>query len=320
MTLFGYHASHEQFSPRDLLRWTRLAEEVGFDCAKSSDHFHPWSERQGQSGFAWSWLGSAMEATRFPIGIISAPGYRYHPAILAQAAATVEQMYPGRLTFAVGTGEAISESITGLPWPDKAERNARLGECVEIIRALFAGETVTHRGRVTAVEAKLYSRPDRPPPLLGAAVSESTAEWLGSWADGMLTVAAEPDTLRKMIDAFHRGGGVGKPIYLQVALSWAASIEEAEAQALEQWGPCAIGGEVNWDLRRPSDFDQASRFVTAEDVKQSVRVSADLGQHTAWLGEFAELGFAAIYLHPVGRHQQAFVETFGEKVLPALRR
>jgi coenzyme F420-dependent glucose-6-phosphate dehydrogenase len=155
MTRFGYHVSHEQFAPSDLLQWTKRAEEAGFDCAMSSDHFHPWSERQGQSGFAWSWLGAAMEATNLPFGIISAPGYRYHPAVIAQGAATLAQMYPDRLWLALGSGEAINESITGAAWPDKQERNARLFECAQIIRALFAGETVTHRGRVAALVQSL---------------------------------------------------------------------------------------------------------------------------------------------------------------------
>jgi probable non-F420 flavinoid oxidoreductase len=319
MTRFGFHASHEQFAPRDLLDWTRLAEQTGFDCAMSSDHFQPWSERQAQSGFAWSWLGSALQATKFPIGIVSAPGYRYHPAVLAQGAATLSQMYPGRLWLALGSGEAINEAITGLPWPDKQERNARLKECADIIRSLFAGETVTHRGRVNVVEAKLYSRPESPPLVLGAAVTKETAEWVGSWADGLLTTAGPPDELSNTLDAFRRGGGEGKPAYLQVALSWAANEDEAEREALHQWGSVAIGGEAAWDLRRPKDFDAATRFVRGEDVRKSVLVSADLQQHQAWLAEYAAMGFAEIHLHQVARDQRGFVEAFGTHVLPALR-
>jgi coenzyme F420-dependent glucose-6-phosphate dehydrogenase len=319
MARFGYHVSHEQFTPADLLRWTKHAEDSGFDCAMSSDHFHPWSERQGQSGFAWSWLGAAMERTAFPFGIISAPGYRYHPAIVAQGAATLAQMYPGRLWLALGSGEAINEAITGLAWPDKQERNARLLECAHIIRALFAGETVTHRGRVTVVEAKLYSRPEHSPMLVGAAVSESTAEWVGSWADALITVQASPEQLGGVVEAFRRGGGEGRPMFLQVALAWAQSEAEAEAEAIHQWGPNAVGGEAQWDLRRPQDFDAVSRFVTADDIRKSVLVSADLGRHRAWLSEYAEIGFAEIYLHQVGRQQLSFIDAFGEHVLPALR-
>ena len=317
---FGFHASHEQFTPRDLLDWTRLAEQAGFDCAMSSDHFHPWSERQAQSGFAWSWIGAALEATHFPVGIISAPGYRYHPAIVAQGAATLAQMYPGRVWLALGSGEAINEAITGLPWPDKKERNARLKECAEITRALFAGETVTHRGRVTCVEAKLYSRPESPPLLLGAAVTNETAAWVGSWADGLITTAGAPDELRKKLDAFRRGGGEGKPVHLQVALSWAPTEDEAEREALHQWGSVALGGEAAWDLRRPQDFDAACRFVRGADIRKSVLVSGDLQQHQAWLAGYAELGFAEIHLHQVARDQRGFIEAFGAHVLPELRR
>lgn len=317
---FGYHASHEQFSPRALLTWTRLAQEAGFDCAMSSDHFHPWSESQGHSGYAWSWLGAALEATRLPIGVISAPGWRYHPAIIAQGAATLAHMYPDRFWLALGSGEFVNESITGLPWPDKPERNARLKECADVIRALLAGETVTHYGRIQVSEAKLYTRPDSPVPLYGAAVSEATAEWLGGWADGLITVSAPPDRLRRVVDAFRRGGGEGKPLLLQVGLSWAPSEEQALQEAHEQWRFNVIGGDVNWDLRTPRDFDLATRFVRPEDMRQSVLVSADLQQHTAWLAEFAEMGFAEIQLHHVGTSQQAFIEAFGSFVLPALRR
>ncbi|MCK1421338.1 TIGR03885 family FMN-dependent LLM class oxidoreductase [Bradyrhizobium sp. 182] len=276
MARFGYHVSHEQFAPADLLRWTKLAEEAGFECAMSSDHFHPWSERQGQSGFAWSWLGAALEATNLPFGIITAPGYRYHPAVVAQGAATLGQMYPGRIWLALGSGEAINESITGIPWPEKQERNARLLECVHIIRALLAGETVTHRGRVSVVEAKLYTRPEEPVTLVGAAVTEKTAEWLGGWAGALITVQAKPEQLTRVIEAFRRGGGDGKPIILQMALSWAPTEEEAAAEALHQWASNAVGGEVNWDLRRPQDFDNVGRLVKSEDIRQSVLVSADL--------------------------------------------
>jgi G6PDH family F420-dependent oxidoreductase len=134
----GYHASHEQFPPSTLLRLVKAAEQAGFQAAKCSDHFHPWSDRQGHSGYAWSWLGAAMEATRIPFGVISAPGWRYHPAIVAQAAATLAEMYPGRFWLALGSGQALNEGITGLPWPPKAERNARLKESAEVIRARWA--------------------------------------------------------------------------------------------------------------------------------------------------------------------------------------
>jgi probable non-F420 flavinoid oxidoreductase len=319
MARIGYHASHEQFAPSHLLALVQQAEAAGFDCAKSSDHFHPWSERQGQSGFAWSWLGAAMQATRLPFGMISAPGYRYHPAILAQAAATVGEMFPGRLWLALGSGEAINEAITGEPWPEKAERNARLMECVAITRALLAGERVTHRGRVTVVEAKLYSRPQESIRLFGAAVTPDTARLAGSWADGLLTTGDDPEALERVIDAFRSGGGEGKPIHVQTALSWARTDEEALAQALDQWAPSVIGGEINWDLRRPSDFDLVGRLVSREEIARCVMISADPARHGERIAKIAELGVDTIHLHCVGRNQEQFIDMFARHVLPELR-
>lgn len=319
MIKIGYHASHEQFAPSELLQYVQLAHEVGFGCAKSSDHFHPWSDAQGQSGFAWSWLGAAMQATPLPFGIISAPGYRYHPAVLAQAAATIGEMFPGRLWLALGSGEAINESITGTPWPDKKERNARLRECVDVTRALFAGETVTHRGRVTVVEAKLYTRPSMPVPIYCAALTEETARFCGSWADGLLTVGGEIDSVRRTIAAFREGGGDGKPIVVQAALCWAPTDEEALASAMEQWRACVVGGEVKWDLRRPQDFDAVGEMVTASALRQAVPISSDWQKHVDWMSEVAELGVDELYLHQVGRNQEEFIRQAGTQVLPHFR-
>jgi coenzyme F420-dependent glucose-6-phosphate dehydrogenase len=156
--------------------------------------------------------------------------------------------------------------------------------------------------------------------LVGAATSESTAEWLGSWANALITVHASPERLRKVMEAFRRGGGAGKPIILQAALSWAPIEQEAEAKALHQWASNAAGGEVTWDLRRPQDFDTVARFVKREDIRQSVLVSADLGQHTVWPAEYAEMGFDEIHLHQVGRRQLSFIEAFGKHVLPSLKK
>lgn len=320
MARIGFHASHEQFAPSDLLRLVQVAEAAGFDCAMSSDHFRPWGAAQGHSGFAWSWLGAALQATTLPFGIISAPGYRYHPAILAQAAATLCEMFPGRLWLALGSGQRLNEDLTGVAWPEKAERNARLCECADIIRALLRGESVTHHGRVTVIDGQLYSLPKTPPLLLGAAVSEATAEFVGGWADGLLTVNGKPEQVRKVVEAFRRGGGEGKPLLMQVALNWAPSEEEALQGAFEQWRTNALGGEVSWELRSPRDFDTATRFVRPEDMRESVLISSDPSRHAAWLNEFIDLGFEELLLHQVGRNQHAFIDAFGAKVIPQLRR
>jgi probable non-F420 flavinoid oxidoreductase len=320
MTLFGYHASHEQFDPRELLACVQLAEAAGFTRVSASDHFHPWSERQGQSGFVWSWLGAAMETTTLAYRTVSAPGYRYHPAILAQAGATLASMYPGRLWMALGTGQRLNEAITGLPWPAKRERNARLEECAQVMRALWAGETVTHHGRVVVEQAKLYTRPERPPLVIGAAVSAETAAWVGGWADGLITIAGGPaERLKRVVEAFREGGGEGKPVLAQAKVAWGPDEAELRRDALEQWGTNLFDGDMAWELRTPRHFEQAAAFVRPEDLDGGVNVSSDPGRHAAWLHEYAALGVDEITIHNVSRGQRAFIETFGERVLPQLR-
>jgi coenzyme F420-dependent glucose-6-phosphate dehydrogenase len=316
----GFHASHEQFAPSKMLEYTIAAEQAGFDCAMSSDHFKPWSRSQGHSGYSWSWLGAAMARTKFPVGMICAAGYRYHPAVVAQAAATLEEMFPERFWLALGSGERVNEDVTGLPWPTKPERNDKMKECAGIIRALLKGERVTHRGSVTVVDAEIYSRPNTAPPMLGAAVSEATAEFVGGWSDGLLTVAGKPDQVKKVIEAFRRGGGEGKPIHLQVALNWAATEEAALQGAFDHWRFVTLGGDIGWELRSPEDYETATRFVRPEDMRESVLVSSDLSRHAAWLQDYAELGVDAVYLHQVDLNQQGFIEAFAAKVLPQVRK
>ncbi|HVE79197.1 MAG TPA: TIGR03885 family FMN-dependent LLM class oxidoreductase [Gemmatimonadaceae bacterium] len=318
MTRFGYHASHEQYPPSLLLEHVRAAEAAGFARAMCSDHFHPWTEEEGHSGFAWSWLGAALQATALPFGVVNAPGWRYHPAIIAQAAATLAEMFSGRFWLAVGSGEALNEGITGEAWPPRPERNARLGECVDVMRALWRGETVTHRGRVCVEEAKLYSRAATPPPLFGAALSEDTAEFCGRWADGLMTIGGPRDAVAKMIAAFRRGGGEGKPVLVQHSLCWAPTDEEARRNAHQQWRFSPLGGDVLPILRTPKQFAAAARFVTADDVAERVRVSADPARHVAWLREYVELGVDEVYLFNVGKNQRAYIEAFAEHVLPEL--
>lgn len=317
MTFIGYHASHEQFAPDDLMRWVVRAEQAGFTAAMSSDHFSPWSTAQGQAGFAWSWLGAAMQATALPFSIVTAPGDRYHPAILAQAIATLAVMFPGRFAPALGSGEALNEHITGNRWPPKAERDARFRECATIIRALLAGETVTHDGLVTVDDAKLWTRPETPPPLIGAALSEDTARQIGTWADGMITVQGPPEKLRAMIDAFREVAGHDAPVYLQSHISYAATDEEAQANAVDQWKGCVLAGQLGSELRSVRLFEAAASTVRPDDLASAVRISADLKQHRDWIAGDLALGIQGCYLHNVGRNQQEFIDVFGREVLPA---
>ncbi len=318
MTLYGVHASHEQVHPSESLSAVKHAEQAGFDAAMCSDHFSPWSERQGQSTFAWSWLGSALEATNLPFGVVNAPGQRYHPAIIAQSIGTLGAMYPGRFWAALGTGEASNEHITGEVWPRKGLRTARLRECVDIIRALLAGEEVSHDGLVTVDRARVWTRPEEPPLLIGAAVSVETARWCAEWADGLITVNAPPEHLRQMVDAYRDAGGRGK-LHLQVHVSWAPDEDTAVAIAHDQWRSNVFPPPVCWDLDSAEAFDTASADVTPEKVAEVVNISSDLGKHAAWLREYADLGFDELYLHHVGQELDAFIDAFGSKVLPEVR-
>lgn len=316
MAEIGYHASHEQFKPGELLRYAQLAEQAGFRAVNSSDHFFPWSERQGESGFAFAWLGAAMQATSLPFGVVCAPGQRYHPAIIAQAAATLAEMFPGRFWVSLGSGEAINEVINGEKWPSKADRNARLMECALIIRSLLEGETVFHRGLVTVENARLYTLPEIKPLLIGAAVSVETAGWIGSWTDGLITVSKPIDELTQVVNAFRENGGKGKPMYLKVQLSYANTDDEALAGAWDQWRTNIFQGSVLANLRSVEEFDAAAEFVKPEQLFDKVNISSDVKKHVEWIRQYEALGFEKIILHNVNRDQELFIREFGTHVLP----
>jgi probable non-F420 flavinoid oxidoreductase len=316
MALLGFHASHEQLAPSALLDAVRLAEASGFTAALSSDHFSPWNSRQGQSGFAWSWLGAAMQVTSLPFGVVTAPGQRYHPAIVAQAIATLAEMCPDRLWVALGSGEASNEHITGDPWPDKRVRNERLRECVGVMRALLAGEEVSYDGHVRVDRARLWTLPQVAPPLVGAALTAETAAWMGDWADGLVTVYQPLDELARVIDAFRSNGGAAKHVYIQVHLSFARDEDEALHIAHDQWRTNVFPSSLMADLALVEEFDIAARYVRPDDVRSAVLVSSDTSRHAAWLQQVLQLGVDGIYLHHVGKDQRVFLEAFGEKVLP----
>jgi probable non-F420 flavinoid oxidoreductase len=315
----GFHASHEQMAPRALLAAVQRADEAGFDAAMCSDHLAPWSERQGHSGYAWSWLGAALQATELSYGVVTAPGQRYHPVIVAQAIATLGELFRGRFWAALGSGEAINEHVTGARWPDKPTRDARLLECVDVLRALLRGEEVTHHGLIEVDRARVWSLPDEVPRLFGAAVSAETARTVGGWADGLITVNQPVEQLRTVFDAFRAGGGGDKPIFLQVHLSWDEDESAALATAHEQWRTNVFPSDLAWNLELPHQFDAAAQFVEPDDVRSAVLVSGELRRHTDWLREYLDLGVAGLYLHHVGPTQEAFIDAFASKVLPELR-
>lgn len=322
MTVIGYHASHEQFTPSELLDFVRLAEQAGFSAVMSSDHFAPWSPAQGEAGFAWSWLGAALQATtRLTFGSIAVPvGFRYHPAIIAQATATLADMFPGRFQWiAAGSGQALNEQGLSGVWPEKEVRNQRLLEGVRIMRELWRGATITREtGPIPLSDAKLWTRPPHPLQIWGAALTPPTARWVGGWADGLMTISQPADKLRELIAAFRNGGGEGKPLFLQVHLSWAPTDAEALENAYEQWRSNAIDADLAENLQTPEQFVSATQTVRREDMNKYVLISSSLQQHAEWIGAYAELGFEHIFLHNVGRNQPRFIQSFGEYVLPVI--
>ncbi len=310
----GFHASHELYSPSELLELVRLAEKWDFTAASCSDHFHPWVPR-GHSGFAFSWLGAALEATSLPFTSVHAPGQRYHPAISAQAAATLAEMYPGRYDISLGSGENLNENITGDAWPEKAARNQRLLECADVMRALWRGEEVTHEGLVRVERAKLYTRPEIPPRIIGAAISVETARWLGSWADALITVGRNHSDLKKTIAAFREGGGEGKPVYLQSTISYGRTDDEAAATALRRWPIVGFSLSDLSDLPHPDDFERGAQGASLAQAHDCFRISADLEQHREWLRQDFACGIDGVYLHYLGDNIDAMIKLFGMEVL-----
>jgi probable non-F420 flavinoid oxidoreductase len=312
VTVIGYHCSHEQHPPSRLLRDVVHAADAGFDAAMCSDHLSPWTRAQGESGYAWSWLGAALQATSLPFGVVTAPGQRYHPAVLAQKIATLAELFPGRFWAALGSGENMNEHVTGDVWPPKEDRVARMLECVDVMRRLLDGDEVTHDGLVRVDRARVWSRPAEPPPLVAASVSAESAAVAATWADALITVNQDADALRAVLDAW---GGRG-PAYVQVHVSWAASDDEARAIALDQWVSATVGSPNSWDLPTVELIEAATR---PEEIDAAVIISSDLVEHAARLVELRDLGFDALYLHHVGKEQRPFIDAFAEKVLPDVR-
>ena len=322
----GYAASFEQFHPTDLLAWCQQAETGGFSSVMASDHFHPWVPSQGQSAFVWSWMGAlgATTGLRFGTGV-TPPGYRYHPAILAQAAATLEAMFPGRFYLGLGAGEALNEHIVGEYWPEAPVRLERLMESIEIIQSLFTGKKVKHRGAHFNVEsAKLYTLPDSPPPIYVATSGPVMAGRTGKFTDGLITVGAGEEKLRMLLGRFEQGArDAGKdpatmPKMIQVKISYAETVEEATENAIREW-PNGGMAFPKADIRDPEDFEAMAKLVRAEHYKNRVLLTPDLDEHVAYLQGFIDLGFTEVYIHNVGRTQEAFIRDYGERVIPKLR-
>ena len=327
MGILGYAAMFEQFKPSDLLNWSRKAEDLGFGAVMASDHFHPWTPQQGQSGFVWAWMGALGAQTRhvrFGPGV-TAPGFRYHPAILAQAAATLSEMFPGRFYLGIGAGEALNEHVVGSYWPEAPTRLDRLVESIEIIRKLFSGKVVKHAGtHFTLESARLYTMPDSPPPIYVATSGPLMSERTGRLADGIITVGAPDEKIRGLMERFEKGAReagkdpAGMARIMQLHVSWAESREAAVDQAVREW-PNGGMAFPKADIRNPEDFEAMARMVRPEHFENRVFISADLQEHAAHIQHFVDLGFDEVYVHNVGRNQEAFIEAYAREVLPRLR-
>lgn len=316
MIEIGYALTSELHSANAMVSQAQQAEEAGFSFAMISDHFHPFFNRHAESPFTWSIIGAiAHTTTRLRLGSgVTCPLVRYHPAIVAQAAATCETMMPGRFFLGVGTGSNLNEHIFGDKWPAPAVRVEMLQEAIEIIRLLWQGKLTNFNGRYYTVEqAKLYSLPDEPPPLIVAASGSKMAQVAGRMGDGLVGLA--PD--KKLVDKYLTAAGTDKkPRYAQMAVCWAETEEEARQTAFEWWPLSLIPGQLIPELPIPAHFDALIKLFAAEDIAQTVACGPDPERHLARLQEFIDAGFTHVYIHQVGPDQTGFFKFYKQEILP----
>jgi coenzyme F420-dependent glucose-6-phosphate dehydrogenase len=314
MVEIGYALSSEEHPPRDLVRHAQAAEAAGFTFALISDHFHPWIDRQGHSPFVWSVIGAIAQATsqlRLGTGV-TCPMMRYHPAIVAQAAATSAALMPGRFFLGLGSGENLNEHIVGARWPSAPVRQRMLEEAIEIIRLLWQGGEQSHFGTYYTVDhARLYTLPAEPVPLYIAASGANAAELAGRAGDGLITTSPD-DTVLK---AFATTGG-SKPRFGQLTVCWAADESTARQTAHKWWPNAALEGELSQELPLPRHFEQASQTVRQEDIASAIVCGPDPEPHRAAIQEFVDAGVNNVYVHQVGQDQAGFVDFYQREILP----
>jgi len=325
MAQVGLTAALEQFHPREIIDHCVLAEEHGFRGVMAADHFQPWVPVQGEAAFVWNVLAALGERTEGDMGPgVTCPGFRFHPAIVAQAAATQEAMYPGRSWLGLGSGEALNEHIVGGYWPEAPERVTRLFEALDLIKKLFTGKDVKHDGQFFKLhKTRLWTMPDAPPPIYIAAAGPVTSKRTGALADGIITPAAALSKIEGVLAKFAEGArSAGKdpdtmPKLLQMHLSWAPTDEEAWVNAMEQW-PNGGMKFPKQDIRSPFDFAEMAKLVRREDFEGRMVISSDPDAHRAEIQKFIDAGFDRIYVHNVGRYQEEWIKVFGREVLPKL--
>jgi coenzyme F420-dependent glucose-6-phosphate dehydrogenase len=324
----GYAAMLEQFGPREVVDYSVAAEKAGFSGVMAADHFQPWVPQQGQAAFVWNVMTAIGERTKGDVGPgVTCPSFRMHPAIVAQASATLAAMYPGRHWLGLGSGEALNEHIIASYWPETPERIARMFEAIEIIRKLFGSrdKDVKHEGKFYKLEStRLWTMPDEPPPIYVATAGPITAKKTGALCDGIITVGATEEKIDTVFEKFEEGAReAGKdpstmPRILQLHLSWAPTDEEALTNAMTEW-PNGGMKFPKQDIRSPLDFAQMAKLVRAEDFNGRMLISADPEKHRAEIQKYLDMGFGQIYLHNVGRNQTEWIEVFARDVLPKLK-
>ncbi|MBV8945780.1 MAG: LLM class F420-dependent oxidoreductase [Solirubrobacterales bacterium] len=322
MTNFGYTMMCEQSRPDQLVRDLQRAEKAGFDFSVISDHYQPWLPSQGHSGYAWSILGAAAQATE-RIGLmtyVTCPILRYHPAVVAQKAATMQILSGNRFRLGLGAGENLNEHVVGQRWPSVGVRHEMLREAVDIIAALFdhdPGGTVNYRGDYFQVEsAKLWDLPDRRVPIGVAVSGQASCELAGKKADMM--IAVEPRA--ELGQMFDRAGGAGKSRVGQVAIAYDRDRDAAIKRAHEQFRWFGLGWKVNADLPNPDSFESATQFVTPDQVAEALSCGPDVDEHVEAVKAFIDAGFDEVAMVQIGAdHQESFTTWAEQELLPALR-
>ncbi|MEU4832539.1 TIGR03557 family F420-dependent LLM class oxidoreductase [Streptosporangium sp. NPDC023615] len=315
MTTFGYFLSSEEHGPAELVRQAKLAERAGFEGLWISDHFHPWLDVQGQSPFVWTVIGAVAEATSLPITTaVTCPLVRTHPAIIAQAAATTAALTGGRFKLGVGTGEALNEHILDSRWPPAAERLEMLEEAVELMRDLWSGRLVTHRGTHYRVDtARLYTLPDEPPPVYMSAFGEKAVTLAGKIADGYICTSPSAE----LVEKFHKAGGAGKPSQGGLKVCYGPDEAEARKTVHKLWPTQGIQGEASQLLPLPRHFEELAEMVSEDEVGSPCGPDPEV--HIKAIQEYVDAGFDEVYISQIGQDQDAFFDFYAEKVLPRLR-
>ena len=314
---YGMTLSSEEHAPRRLVELATMAEGHGFDFVSVSDHYHPWVDEQGHSPFVWSVLGAVAQATsQLEIAVgVTCPIMRIHPAVLAQATATTALLAEGRFTWGVGTGEALNEHILGDRWPPADLRHDMLEEAVAVVRQLWTGEQVTHRGTHFTVEnARIYDPPEPAPPVVVSAFGPAAAKVAGKIGDGLWVSGPSTDTIEQWKDA----GGSG-PVYAQLTLCWAEDRDDAVKTAHRIWPNNGVPGQLSQDLPTPAHFEQASGVVTEEQIAESVPCGPDPEPVLSSIEEMLDAGIDHVYLHQIGPDQEGFCRFWSERIVPGLR-